>query len=113
MLNESAIDRLQEWGGPNLVKKMVRLFLDTSHQRVDQVRDGLANDGLTEAERGAHSLKSSAANLGATELQEISASMERLLSVEDTAAALELLPHFEDAHCQAIDALTELEATLP
>ena len=112
MLDESAIRRLKEWGGPTLALKMIRLFLDTSHERVDQVREGLEGSGLELAERGAHSLKSSAANLGATQLQEMSDQMETLLSQGDAAGATALYDAFEEAHDAAIAGLREMETTL-
>ena len=112
MLDPNAIKRLEEWGGPSLARKMVRLFLDTSQERVDQVRQGLAVGTLEEAERGAHSLKSSAGNLGATRLQEISATMEDLLARENRSDAQALLGRFEEAHRLTLEALQVLESEM-
>lgn len=111
MLDPEAIKRLEDWGGPTLARKMVRLFLDTSHERVDQVRKGLSGD-LAVAERGAHSLKSSAGNLGATRLQDLAAAMEGHLSKSDARAASDMLPALEDAHRRTLEALHDLENEL-
>lgn len=111
-LDPSAIERLKEWGGPTLASKMVRLFLDTSPERVAQVRLAFTGGDLREAERGAHSLKSSAANLGATRLQEVSAAMERLLGDEDVDDAHALFEEFEQIHGQTLAALEALELVL-
>lgn len=112
MLDPNAMKRLEDWGGPALARKMVRLFLDTSGERVSQVQQGLAGGALDEAERGAHSLKSSAGNLGATEMQRVAASMEELLASADTNAARDLFERFQETHRQTLDALQVLEREL-
>jgi HPt (histidine-containing phosphotransfer) domain-containing protein len=113
MLDQNAIKRLEDWGGPSLAGKMIRLFLATSRQRVAQVRDGLNGSGLEVAERGAHSLKSSAANLGATRLQELSASIEGLLAEGDREGAAALMEELEAALVDTLAALRALEEALP
>ena len=65
VIDPQAHARLEEWGGAGLVTQMIRLFLENAPTRLDQVRKGLSEGGLAEAERGVHSLKSSAANVGA------------------------------------------------
>lgn len=110
-LDPRALDRLAEFGGPELVRKLIRLFLDTSGERVDQVRAAFSGGDLEVAERGAHSLKSSAANLGAGRLQEVCAEMERLLSNRDLAGARALLDALEAAHTEVIRALEMLEGS--
>jgi HPt (histidine-containing phosphotransfer) domain-containing protein len=113
MLDPSAIKRLEEWGGPPLVKKMVALFLETSQDRITQLRQGLADKSLDEAERAAHSLKSSAANVGATQLQQVSATLENRLSAKDVAGARTLVKELETAHTDAVRALQVLKEQLP
>lgn len=112
MLDPAALERLKDWGGPALAGKMVRLFLDTSPDRVAQVKAAFDGGAVKDAERGAHSLKSSAANLGATRLQEVSATMETLLSAEDVDGARALFGDFEDAHTHTLRALEALESEL-
>ena len=64
-LDPEALTRLSMWGGDKLVGQMLRLFLDNSGARMDQIREGNAQGDPSEAEKGSHSLKSSAANIGA------------------------------------------------
>lgn len=111
-LDPDAIERLEEWGGAALARRMVRLFLETSAERVDQVRQAFSGGAVRDAERGAHSLKSSAANVGATRLQELSAEMERLLSAEDLAGAQARFGAFEEVHGRTLRALEALESEL-
>ncbi|MBW3533792.1 MAG: Hpt domain-containing protein [Gemmatimonadetes bacterium] len=84
-LDTSALDRLQQWGGTKLLSQMVRLFLDNSPARLDQIRIGLQEGLVGDAERGAHSLKSSAANVGATVVSRLAAEMEDLAGRGDMA----------------------------
>ena len=76
LLNSAALDRLREWGGEKLLGQMVRLFLENSKTRMDQIRAGAEQGDPSEAEKGSHSLKSSAANLGAESLQDLTARIE-------------------------------------
>ncbi len=112
MLDPTALERLKDWGGPALAAKMVRLFLDTSPDRVAQVKAAFDGGPVEDAERGAHSLKSSAANLGATRLREVSATMENLLSAEDVDGARDLFGEFEEEHTRTLTALEALESEL-
>jgi HPt (histidine-containing phosphotransfer) domain-containing protein len=106
VVDPAALARLREWGGEKLLSQMIRLFLDNSPTRMDQIRAGARQDGnVGEAEQGAHSLKSSAANLGAEELRSLSAAMERHAADGDHAAVVGLLPRLEEAYTRARDAL--------
>ena len=76
-IDQDAIDRLVEWGGDKLLKQILRLFLDNTPERLQQIENGLAQGGdVDEAHRGAHSLKSSAGNVGAVEVSELAAQLE-------------------------------------
>ena len=65
ILDTVALDKLYEWGGAELKDKMIELFSQNAPDRLEGVRAGLGSGDLELAERSAHSLKSSAANLGA------------------------------------------------
>jgi histidine phosphotransfer protein HptB len=108
ILDPAALARLKEWGGEKLLSQMVRLFLDNSPARMDQIRDGMGGGDISEAEKGAHSLKSSAANVGAEELRALAASMERHASQKEEAEASSLLPDLENAYARACAALAEI-----
>jgi len=106
-IDRDALERLRDWGGEKLVGQMLRLFLENSLVRMEQIRTGVTEKELDKAEMGAHSLKSSAANVGAAEVRRIAAEMETK-AIDDNLEALQgLLPQIEDAY-QA--ARAELEA---
>ena len=79
ILDQSALDRLRDWGGEKLLRQMIRLFLENAPARMAQIREGLSEGDVKESEKGAHSLKSSAANVGALRVRDIAANMERAL----------------------------------
>ena len=108
-IDPQAQARLQEWGGPKLLTQMVRLFLENAPVRLEQVRKGLAEGSLKDAERGVHSLKSSAANVGAVQLSKLAAHMENLAAGGDSAGVAQSLPGLEAAWAAA---QTRLAATL-
>jgi HPt (histidine-containing phosphotransfer) domain-containing protein len=101
LLDQSMLEKLHEWGGVELRGKMVDLFFENGRERVDAAKHGLASGDFELAERSVHSLKSSAATLGAARVRSIAGRMEDLLEKGDTATAAGLLGelnrHFEDA----------------
>lgn len=106
IIDPRALERLKEWGGDKLAGQMVRLFLKNSGTRMDQIRQGAESGDLDEAERGAHSLKSSAANIGAEVVRTFATRLESAALEKDLDAVRRLLPELETAFSGA---LTELE----
>jgi two-component system, sensor histidine kinase and response regulator len=97
LLDPAALVRLREWGGDTLVGKMVALYLKNAPERLEDVRAGLAADDAPRAERGAHSLKSSSANLGAERLRRLCQLVENAAEVGALEQVRELLPSLEEA----------------
>jgi HPt (histidine-containing phosphotransfer) domain-containing protein len=112
VLDAQALDRLREWGGDKLLAQMIRLFLENAPARMEQIRSGVGGDQVAEAEKGAHSLKSSAANIGAMSVRALAADAERAASAGDAALVASLLPALEDAFSRAISALESVEREL-
>ena len=109
IIDPQALDRLREWGGDKLAGQMVRLFLKNSGTRMDQIRTGVTNADLQETERGAHSLKSSAANIGAELLRTLATRMESAALDESVEDARALLPELEAAYSNAMKELATIE----
>ena len=108
IIDPNAIERLKEWGGLELPRKMIDLFLSHSSERMNQIREGLSTSTPRKAETGAHSLKSSAGNLGAVQLQRLAQEAELLAEKEDIAGLTEMLPAIEVAFGAACDELKRL-----
>lgn len=108
IVDEGAIERLKEWGGEELPRKMIELFLDHSGDRLQQIRDGLASGDAGRVEAGAHSLKSSAGNVGAVRLQKLTEKAEITAEREDMEGLRDLVPSVEQAHEDAVQELRRL-----
>lgn len=109
IIDPQALERLKEWGGDKLAGQMVRLFLKNSGSRMDQIRQGVEAGDLEEAERGAHSLKSSAANIGAEVVRTFATRVESASLENDLDAVRGLLPDLEAAFSEAIAELQSIE----
>lgn len=110
-IDAAALQRLRDWGGDRLLNQMVRLFLDNTPERLAQIEGGLAEGGdLEEAHRGAHSLKSSAANVGALTVSAVAARLEIATRERDRGDAQALRIQLEAAFREA---RTELAGLLP
>ncbi len=101
IIDPAALERLEEWGGPGLSKEIVQLFLDHGPVRMDQIRGAMDGEDLEAPERGAHSLKSSAANVGAHHVHSVASEVELAASGGDLQRVRELIPNLEEAYTQA------------
>lgn len=108
VIDADALDRLQEWGGSDLILQLVQIFLDHAPERVAQIRRGFEADGLEEAEMGAHSLRASAGNLGARRLEDLAGRIEERVSGGELDAARELVDELEVAFGEACRELERL-----
>ena len=91
VVDQAALARLQAIGGDKLVVQMIRLYAENAAERLRQIDEGLAPGGsLEQAGSAAHSLKSSAANVGAVRVNGISAAMEKAAAQGDSAAVRDL-----------------------
>ncbi|MDH5590816.1 MAG: Hpt domain-containing protein [Gemmatimonadota bacterium] len=111
-IDPAALDRLREWGGDKLLRQMVRLFLENSVQRMDQIRLGNSESNMRESERGAHSLKSSAANVGAWGLHALAVEVEKAAEVGNASTVELLLPALEESYAVARRSLESILAEL-
>lgn len=109
VVDQAALVRLQGLGGDKLVSQMVRLYLENAAERLQQIDEGLAPGGSVErAEAGAHSLKSSAANVGAMRVNALCGTMETTANRGDLDALRELRGALAEALAEAEQRLIEL-----
>lgn len=113
VIDPQALERLKEWGGDKLAHQMVRLFLKNSGTRMDQIRTGVQEEDPQETERGAHSLKSSAANIGGEHLRTLVTKIEAAALTDDVEEMRRLLPEVEAAYAAVMDALATMEREMP
>jgi two-component system sensor histidine kinase/response regulator len=70
-LDQSALDRLDRFGGGKLLREMIALFLAATPERLAAARAGVEAGDAPAAEMALHSLKSSSAQLGAMRMQRL------------------------------------------
>ena len=112
-IDVQALDRLKEWGGEKLKGQMIRLFLKNSGVRMAQIRTGVVEEDHDTAERGSHSLKSSAANVGAETLRQLATQIESAALAHDYDRLRATLPDIEAAYGAAISELESIEREMP
>lgn len=107
--DERAIVRLREIGGQKLVFELLGVFLKNAPLRVEAAQRGLHNGDLTAVLHAAHSMKSSAATVGAVALAHAAVRLE----AESRAPASPLLPDLVRRFAEALDQVRPvLEARL-
>ncbi len=107
-LNPEALERLREWGGETLIVRMIDLFIEHAPVRLAAIRAGLAAGDSDSVERAAHSLKSSAANLGAERVQELSGLVEKAAGSADLTEVERLATPLEEHFGRTMDELRGL-----
>ena len=99
------IRSMQRPGAPSLLNKIIGLYLDSSPELLQKLRDAIAGEDAGALRQAAHSLKSSSANLGATRLAALCKELEqrgREGRLEDAPCLLEEL---EICYARALEAL--------
>lgn len=95
---------LRRVGGDKLVLDLIDLLLETAPRRLEAMHQGLTGGDTEAVGRAAHSLTSSAGNLGCTELQELAAQVEDAAG-GPTPALAELVGRLDEAWLRARDRL--------
>lgn len=105
ILDPTGIQRLRGWGGDELVGRMIELFFQNAPDRFREIGEGLEGAELGRVEGGAHSLKSSAANLGAEALRDVCQRLEIIAENGTVEEARSLRPELEECFRRTMEAL--------
>jgi two-component system, sensor histidine kinase and response regulator len=109
-IDARVIQGLRDLGGddePELLSELIDIFLEDAPQRMKDITEGLAGGDLGRVERGAHTLKSSSANIGALGLSDL---CRRIVECARTNHP-ETLPALCEASVQSLaDAATQLRS---
>jgi HPt (histidine-containing phosphotransfer) domain-containing protein len=95
------LQRLREIGGDSLLARMIDLFLENAPIRVRAATTAVENDDANALEHAVHSLRSSAANLGASRLQAMAARIETHTRAGELSPAISLVPELEPLFAEA------------
>ena len=116
-LDQRALDQiraLRRPGAPDLLGKIIGLYLESSAGLLQQARDAVASADPEALRQAAHGLKSSSANLGATRVAALCRELEQRGRERRLEDAAELLRALETHYLRAREALTgQLEKGLP
>ena len=104
-LDSAAIERLHKLGGPVLVRRMLDIFLENAPVRMADARRGIDEDNLDAVERGVHSMRSSAGNVGATRLMELAEEAEDLAEQRTSEGLGDILTAVEEELSRVLDQL--------
>lgn len=104
-LDDTALGRLDRIGGNEFVVEMIELFLENAPERLKAARDAFEGGDVPTLHRAVHSLKSTAANLGARTLQETAGEAEARANEGDMEAIPPLLDDLDRQYEQARDEL--------
>jgi len=108
LIDQNQMERLNEWGGKDLQRKMIELFLTHANERLGQIKQGASGGNAEMAETGAHTLKSSAGNVGAQRVQRLAQDAEGLAEAGQLEDLMELMPSLEEefqAACGVLEGL--------
>jgi two-component system, sensor histidine kinase and response regulator len=94
-------------GGPELLARMVDLYVQDGPQRIATIRDAMARGDGRAAARAAHAFKSACANVGAAALTELCKRLESHCRGGATAGAEALADAVEDEFARVAAALAE------
>lgn len=81
-LDAKTLSQIREIGGDELLGRLARLFLEHTPLRLEEIRRGLASDDWSRTARAVHSLRSSSVTLGAVDLAQTAAELERMAGAE-------------------------------
>jgi HPt (histidine-containing phosphotransfer) domain-containing protein len=112
VLEGTALVRLERLGGTGLVRQMIELYLQHGTERLDALAAGVAASDARAVERAAHSLKSSAGNLGALRLQHTADALEAMAAdgVIDEPVARRLREEYDESAALLRAALGKLQS---
>ena len=111
-IDPDRLDRLRQIGGRQLVGKMIELFHEHCGRHVEVLRSIEEPAELRDAELAAHSLKTSAGNLGADRLYELAMGMEHSAARGELDAFRALRPELLNEFARASEALKVVQTSL-
>ena len=79
VIDQSVLDRirtLERNGAPNLLARLIELYLQGTPPLIERMEQAIANNDLQSLGTAAHTLKSSSANVGALQLQGLCKELE-------------------------------------
>ena len=111
-IDPAAVARLQRIGGVKLARDLITMYLDLGPERIAAMRAAVSAGDAAGVERSAHTMKSTAGNLGAVQLQQTAQQMETMAAEGeiDVAIAQKLEAQYDQTMAALRRILEELQA---
>jgi CheY-like chemotaxis protein/HPt (histidine-containing phosphotransfer) domain-containing protein len=106
-LDPKVLAGLRELGDAELFSELVEMFVGDTEGRIATLRRAAGEGDAAQVERSAHTLKGSAVNMGAREMERLSAQLQDAGAAEDLGEAPELLDRLEEEFGRVKPALEE------
>ena len=110
IINQTALDQIRSLQRPdseNLLAKLINMYIENSREILPLIKKAIGENNATAIQEAAHDLKSTSANLGATELADLSLQLEIMGHEDRIAEADKLFITIEQAHALTCSALKE------
>ena len=107
------VDELRALISPDGVREIIDIYLSDAPKRLEDFQSGLKDGDLALARRAAHSLKSTAAYLGARSFSTFCAELETAARVSDMGALADGLPLLESRLTQVLAELGQVRSAVP
>jgi len=101
------LGRLQELGGAKLASELVGMYLTRGGQLLETISANMGTKNFSEVKNAAHSLISSAGNLGGRQVSDLAKQIENAIIDENTELLPELLSQLKSAHAEFHQYLNE------
>jgi CheY-like chemotaxis protein len=109
LLDTAALEELRSYSlEQDMVPMLINIFFEEMPTKMSQLRHAFAAKDTEQVRQLSHSLKSSAATLGATRLSQLFADLERTARDDNLANAPTLPASFEDVLEQSMEALNKV-----
>jgi HPt (histidine-containing phosphotransfer) domain-containing protein len=99
VLDAGKLASLREFGGEELEKKLVRLFLEYVPGQLERVKTAAGKKDWNGLKLATHTIGSSARNVGAAALMKLARTMEQLVEQKDLKA-IAMVRELETAYAQ-------------
>jgi HPt (histidine-containing phosphotransfer) domain-containing protein len=107
IIEADVLEKLRQLGGDELLSEMVALFISHAESVIAEAVKGYEAGSFAMVGQAAHSLNSSAGNLGAYQLQALAGRMEHLAESHNSDEIKHLLAKLQDAYSAAKARLAE------
>ena len=99
-VDETVLTRLSKAVGADVTQEIIDLFREHTPPRIEAAREGLRSGVLDEVARAMHSLKSSAAMIGASRVEEIAIRVEKTATEQQADTLASQLDDLDSAVAQ-------------